>query len=587
MVGQTKKWFAGSADLKPLTERNKVDLTVASSKNTIQEELGRRGAVATRATGTVVVVIEKGQVKGSRWMVTGDLGPVWISGEKLGLTKAVEASIDMSDLTSWEFPTAEDTRTNSNQSTWRDGSQVTTVLKDGTQMLDDPSMIKNHAMLTSPGFSLRLTVAPGKRGTILIWLSVAPMSLARLKTECETRELDITSPFIPTYGAKLPPGQAPQTKYETSGNYIPQEKGKGPKPSLRNPRQDNLEANWGLYPLLQKVDTGMYPTTDAVYKEFSLALRCISGHNNRKSAKSLYVPDRKWDTTTTWNFDESKLWPEPSTSIIEPAATGGAPAKNSSFGTDSSSDEEDCSPEAQDALVNSVAEEEERFNASLTMASGLARPPAPAFLETIPSDSSPMASTPAPSAESADSQARPDIIQQVLRDQQRMIKDLQILSRSDNDDNRRTFLDAINTLANSANRKENQIARKKEEDKYLSDPIVLKTIQGGEDDGHKFFAWELRRNYQQPNVDPADYWEAAKYVMDVVPNYKEALYLQHLVPLSISSRAKTWAGKPTATFNIRYWMHSQTTTSSSKRKSEVCFSSTSEDGENLVTVGEK
>ena len=66
MVGQTKKWFAGSADLKPLTERNKVDLTVASSKNTIQEELGRRGAVATRATGTVVVVIEKGQVKGRR-----------------------------------------------------------------------------------------------------------------------------------------------------------------------------------------------------------------------------------------------------------------------------------------------------------------------------------------------------------------------------------------------------------------------------------------------------------------------------------------------------------------------------------------
>ena len=112
----------------------------------------------------------------------------------------------------WKFPTEGDTRTNSNQSTWRDGSQVTTVLKDGTQMLGDPSMIKNHAMLTSPGFSLRLTVAPGKGGTILMWLSVAPMSLARLKAECETRDLEITSPFIPTYGAKLPPGQAPQTK---------------------------------------------------------------------------------------------------------------------------------------------------------------------------------------------------------------------------------------------------------------------------------------------------------------------------------------------------------------------------------------
>ena len=322
MVGQSKKWFNGSADLKPLTERNKVDLTVASSRNTIQEELGRRGAVATRATGTVIVVIEKGQVKGSRWMVTGNLGPVWVSGEKLGLSKAVEASIDMSNLTDWEFPTDGDTRTNSNQSAWRDGSSVTTILKDGTKVLDDPSQIKDHAMLTSPGFSLRLTVAPGKGGAILIWLSVAPMSLARLKTECEARDLGITSPFIPTYGAKLPASLAPQTKYETSGSFIPQEKGKGPKPSLRNPRQDNLEANWGLYPMLQKVDTGLYPTSDAVYKEFSLALRCIAGHNNRKNAKALYAPGKQWEHTTVWNFDDCKLWPEPSMSISEPTATG-------------------------------------------------------------------------------------------------------------------------------------------------------------------------------------------------------------------------------------------------------------------------
>ena len=63
---KTKEWFVGSADLQPLTVRNKVDLTVASSKNTIQEELKQRGAVTSRATCTVVVVIEKGQVKGHR-----------------------------------------------------------------------------------------------------------------------------------------------------------------------------------------------------------------------------------------------------------------------------------------------------------------------------------------------------------------------------------------------------------------------------------------------------------------------------------------------------------------------------------------
>ena len=76
-------------------------------------------------------------------MLTGDLGPVWITGDKLGLgNKRMEASIDLSDLASWDFPTAEDTRTSSNQSFWKDGREMTTVLKDGTQMLDDPSKIK-------------------------------------------------------------------------------------------------------------------------------------------------------------------------------------------------------------------------------------------------------------------------------------------------------------------------------------------------------------------------------------------------------------------------------------------------------------
>ena len=92
--------------------------------------------------------------------------------------------------------------------------------------------------------------------------------------------------------------------------------------SLTNPRQNNLEANWGLNPILQKVDASLYPTLDAVYKEFTLALRSIAGHNNRKNAKALYATGKLWEHSTVWNFDESKLWPEPSRSIHETTATG-------------------------------------------------------------------------------------------------------------------------------------------------------------------------------------------------------------------------------------------------------------------------
>ena len=105
-----KSWFTQSADLRALTESNKVDLTVSSTSNTIAVELERRGSVATRATGTVIVNVEGGLVKGSRWFITGDLGVVIIKGDKLGIKKSVEVSIKMKKLAEWSFPTEADPR---------------------------------------------------------------------------------------------------------------------------------------------------------------------------------------------------------------------------------------------------------------------------------------------------------------------------------------------------------------------------------------------------------------------------------------------------------------------------------------------
>ena len=182
-----KSWFTQSADLSALTESNKVDLTVFSTSNTIAVELERRGSVATRATGTVIVNVEGGLVKGSRWFITGDLGVVIIKGDKLRLKKSVEVSINMKKLAEWSFPTEADPREKSNQSSWRDGRDVTTVLKDGSKVVDDPSSIKTHPMMTALGFSLRLTVTPTKGGAILLWLGFAPVGLDKLKAACDER----------------------------------------------------------------------------------------------------------------------------------------------------------------------------------------------------------------------------------------------------------------------------------------------------------------------------------------------------------------------------------------------------------------
>ena len=95
-----------------------------------------------------------------------------VKGDKLGLSKSVEVSINMKKLAEWSFPTEADPRDKSNQSQWRDGRDVTTVLKDGSKVVDDPSSIKTHPMITAPGFSLRLTVAPTKGRAILMHVTL-------------------------------------------------------------------------------------------------------------------------------------------------------------------------------------------------------------------------------------------------------------------------------------------------------------------------------------------------------------------------------------------------------------------------------
>ena len=129
--------------------------------------------MATQTTGSIVLNAEAGKCKGSRWFLTGDLGFIVIKGDKLGLKKTVEVTIDLKKLSSWSFPTEADTREKSNQSMWRDGKDVTVVIKVGRQVVDDPSDILAHPVITTPGFSLRLTVVPTKGGAILLWLGCA------------------------------------------------------------------------------------------------------------------------------------------------------------------------------------------------------------------------------------------------------------------------------------------------------------------------------------------------------------------------------------------------------------------------------
>ena len=104
--------------------------------------------------------------------------------------------------------------------------------------------------------------------------------------------------------------------------YLPQEKHKGPANFHSNPREDNLESNWGLYPLIQKLDDGNYPLSDSIYCEFKCVMRSVAGHNNRKNARALFEAGVPWKEETMCNFKDSKLWPEPTMDVPESTTVG-------------------------------------------------------------------------------------------------------------------------------------------------------------------------------------------------------------------------------------------------------------------------
>ena len=63
-------WFTASTELRAFEEQNKDDLTVTSAANTIKFELQRHGSIVTQATCSIVLNVESGRVKGSRWFLT-------------------------------------------------------------------------------------------------------------------------------------------------------------------------------------------------------------------------------------------------------------------------------------------------------------------------------------------------------------------------------------------------------------------------------------------------------------------------------------------------------------------------------------
>ena len=151
--------------------------------------------------------------------------------------------------------------------------------------------------------------------------------------------------------------------------------------------------------------------------------------------------------------------------------------------------------------------------------------------------------------------------------------------------------DALNKTTNHMAELISSSKRVREEKKEMpEDPVLATWSPKGEnavDDNHRHFAWEIRRAYKQPNEDPRVYWAKAKYRMKVEPNLRESLFLHHLMPLGLSSKALGWGHDLLANTAIKYFTHNQAV-SGRKRKSNFCVEEDADNMESrIVSVGQE
>ena len=74
-----------------------------------------------QTTGTFVVNVEGGKIKGSHWFLCRNLGLVHVNRTSVSGFQSLDVPIDMTKLLDWIFPTECDPRNPSNLSMWRDG----------------------------------------------------------------------------------------------------------------------------------------------------------------------------------------------------------------------------------------------------------------------------------------------------------------------------------------------------------------------------------------------------------------------------------------------------------------------------------
>lgn len=124
----------------------------------IGRTLRRQGWNGETPVASVMITIEEGKIKGSRWVLRGNLKTVVIPLRRLrAKDHELKATVDFSDLSKVTFPILSNPQEGgANHSTWTDGLDWITELSPSKgEVIKDRSAIQENPFMKEVGFSLR------------------------------------------------------------------------------------------------------------------------------------------------------------------------------------------------------------------------------------------------------------------------------------------------------------------------------------------------------------------------------------------------------------------------------------------------
>jgi hypothetical protein len=119
--------------------------------------------------------------------------------------------------------------------------------------------------------------------------------------------------------------------------------------------------------------------------------------------------------------------------------------------------------------------------------------------------------------------------------------------------------------------------RKPEEPKLLEKTLELK------DDAHTVLQKEYRENWRQINRNPELWWSQEIYPIEVEPNLRGSVYLEHLIPMTLNEKALSWLHSSSKRIDVKMMAHKNSTTAK-KSKKEMLNIQTSESNDGTMSV---